>query len=321
MSLRPKALLLALLAVLSAPLAPAGLRAEEVIYPSSSRFGLEPPADMIASKRFLGFERPEGGATVQIVELAPSAFAEMVQTFTDENLRGQGFNVEKRERLKVSGDADALLFTGDQPANEAQGTPAIRKWILLVGAADVTGVFVVQLAPGAETEEAIRAMLTGVKIRPPLSLEQQVEVLPFRITDLAGFHPVRVLAGNSVLLTKGPKDQLMNLDQPILVLAQAVQQPPAQEQRDGFARAALYSNQTMKDFFIERSQSYRSNGVDWHEIVARATDVPSNSPVVVSQTIRFNPDGYVRAVGIARAEQRAEALPLFRQVVDSVVVR
>jgi hypothetical protein len=114
---------------------------------------------------------------------------------------------------------------------------------------------------------------------------------------------------------------MQNLEQPILVLAQAVQQPPTAEQRDGFARAALASNQTLKDFVIERSQSYRSNGVDWHEIVARAVDQPTNVPVVVSQTIRFAPDGYLRALGVVREDQRSGVLAKFREVVDSVQVK
>jgi hypothetical protein len=294
--------------------------AADPIYPPGSRFGFEPPADMALSRRFSGFERKEGGATVSVVELPPNAFAEMVSGFTDANLLSQGFAVEKREEVKV-GDNEGMLYTGEQPADPNATGPAIRKWILVVGTPTVTGLIIAQALPDAETEETMRKLVTGVTLRPPLTLTQQVDALPFRIGDMAGFRPVRVLAGNSVLLTAGPKDQMQNLEQPILVLAQAVQQPPAAEQRDGFARAALASNQTMKDFVIERAQSYRSNGVDWHEIVARAVDMPTNVPVVVSQTIRFNADGYLRALGVVREDQRAGVLAKFREVVDSVQVK
>lgn len=294
--------------------------AAEPVFPPGARFGFDPPADMSVSRRFSGFERKEGGATVSVVELPPNAFAELVSGFTDANLRNQGFAVEKREEVKI-GDNEGMLYTGEQPADPGSSAPAIRKWILVVGAPSVTGLIIAQALPDAETEETMRRMVTGVTLRPALSLTEQVDALPFRIADLAGFRPVRVLAGNSVLLTQGPKDQMQNLEQPILVLAQAVQQPPTAEQRDGFARAALASNQTLKDFVIERAQSYRSNGIDWHEIVARATDQPTNTPVVVSQTIRFNPDGYLRALGVVREDQRAGVLAKFREVVDSVQVK
>jgi len=321
MSLLMPARLIAAFGLLGASLLARPAFAGEPTFPGGSRFGFEAPAGFAPSRRFTGFDRIGGGATVSVVELPATAFVELVQNFTDEALKAQGFTVSSRERVKVAGDADALLFEGDQPAPEGSGAPTVRKWLLLVGAADVTGIVIAQATPESLSDEAARAMLTSVQIRPALSVEQQMDALPFRIADTAGFRPVRVLAGNSILMTRGPKDQGPNLEQPILVLAQAVQQPPTQEQRDGFARAALYSNQTMKDFTIERSQSYRQNGVDWHEIVARATDVPTNTPVVVSQTIRFNPDGYLRAVGVTRADQRETALPLFRQVADSLQVK
>lgn len=294
--------------------------AADRVFPPGSRFGFEPPSDMVLSKRFSGFEREEGGATVSVVELPPNAFPELVAGFTDANLRNQGFALATKEPIKV-GDNEAMLYTGEQPTDAANPGPAVHKWIVVVGTPTVTGLVIAQATPDAETDETMRKLVTDIAIRAPLSLTQQVDALPFRITDSAGFRPVRVLAGNSVLLTKGPKDQMQNLEQPILVIAQAIQPPPNADQRDAFARAALYANQTMKDFAIERSQSYRSNGVDWHEIVARATDMPTNKQVVVAQTIRFNPDGYLRAVGVVREDQREGVLAAFRQVVDSIQIK
>ncbi len=317
MPLRDLRLPLAALLVV-AGLCPAA--AAEKVYPSGSRFGFEPPSDMTPSRRFAGFERGGGGATVSVVELPPSAFPELVSGFTDANLRNQGFALIKKEPIKI-GDNEAMLYTGEQPSDPANAGQTVNKWIVVVGTSSVTGLIIAQATPEAETDETMRKLVTDITIRPPLSLTQQVDALPFRIADTAGFRPVRVLAGNSVLLTKGPKDQMQNLEQPILVLAQAVQQPPTAEQRDAFARAALYANQTMKDFVIERAQSYRSNGVDWHEIVARAVDMPTNKPVVVAQTIRFNPDGYLRAVGVVREDQREGVLAKFREVVDSVQLK
>ncbi|MCJ2051514.1 hypothetical protein [Methylobacterium sp. J-070] len=322
MLVRPLSLRLGRLLVLATlaagPVTGAG--ASDAVFPPGSRFGFDPPGDMSLSRRFSGFERKEGGATLSVVELPPNAFAELVSGFTDANLLNQGFAVEKREEVKI-GDNEGMLYTGEQPADPNTSAPAIRKWILVVGAPSVTGLVIAQALPDAETDATMRKMVTGVTLRPALSLTQQVDALPFRIADMAGFRPVRVLAGNSVLLTQGPKDQMQNLEQPILVLAQAVQQPPTADQRDGFARAALASNQTLKDFVIERAQSYRSNGIDWHEIVARAVDQPTNVPVVVSQTIRFAPDGYLRALGVVREDQRTGVLAKFREVVDSVQVK
>ena len=43
--------------------------------------------------------------------------------------------------------------------------------------------------------------------------------------------------------------------------------------------------------------------------------------MVVAQTIRFAPDGYLRAVGVVREDQREQTLAKFREVVDSVQVK
>ncbi|KQT45643.1 hypothetical protein ASG52_14535 [Methylobacterium sp. Leaf456] len=295
--------------------------AQEAIFPPSSRFGFSAPGDMMVSKRFTGFERKGGGVVVSVVELPAPAYTEMEQSFTDETLKTQGMVVRSRESVPLADGLQGVLFTGEATASDVPGVPAVNKWLLIVGGADVTGLIIAQAATGAESEAAIRSMLTSVTLRPALGLDEQVAALPFRVGDPAGFRPVRALAGNSVLMTLGPRDQIAAMEQPILVIAQAVQAPTPQEQRDGLARQALFANQTMKDFQIERSQSYRQNGIDWHEIVARAVDIPSSTPVVVAQTIRFNPDGYIRAVGVTRADQRADVLPLFRQVVDSLQVK
>src|SRR5947209_3943392 len=83
--------------------------AADPVFPPGARFGFDPPADMSVSRRFSGFERKEGGATVSVVELPPNAFAELVSGFTDANLRSQGFAVEKREEVKI-GDNEGMLY-------------------------------------------------------------------------------------------------------------------------------------------------------------------------------------------------------------------
>jgi hypothetical protein len=311
---------LALAAPMGAALAPAAALAADPVYLPGSRFGFAPAPDMELSKRFTGFERKTGGATVSVVELPPAAFRDLSASLNAESLKAQGMAMKTREDVKLAG-GPGVLFIGEQAGEQPAGSPTVRKWVLLASDPGVTGLIIGQAVPDALSDDAMRAMLTSVSVRPALSVEQQVDALPFRIGERAGFRPVRVLGGNSILLTDGPKDQMIGVDQPILVLAEAVQPPPPAEQRDAFARAALYANQTMKDFVIERSQGYRQDGADWHEIVARAFDIPSSTPVIVMQTIRFTPDGYFRSVGVTRIDKRTDYLPRFRQIVDSVTIK
>lgn len=289
--------------------------AAEPVFPPASRVGLVPPQDMVPSKRFNGFENEERAAAISIVEMPAEAYEQLSAGLTKEALRQQGMDVTSRENLKL-GDRAGVLVAGAMT-----GPVKGRKWVLAVKGQDLTALLIAQIQGGGDgyTEEQIRKALQSVALRGPVSLDEQVSALPFRIGDRAGFRPVRVIAGNSVLLTDGPLDTIKAVEQPIVILAVSLQPPPpAGERRDQFARAALNSNQVLKEIRIERSESFRLKGQDWHEIVARAKDAASGEDVVVMQTIRFEPDRYVRMVGLTRAEKRDQILPRFRNVIDTV---
>jgi hypothetical protein len=185
----------------------------------------------------------------------------------------------------------------------------------------MTALLIAQVQGGEDgySEAQMRNALKSVSLRGPVSLDEQISALPFRVGDKAGFRPVRVLSGSSVLFTEGPLDTIKAVEQPIVILAVSLNpSPPPGERREQFARAALSSNEVLKEISIERSESFRFKGQDWHEIVAKAKDAASGEPIIVMQTIRFEPDRYVRMVGLTRVEKRDQILPRFRTVIDNV---
>jgi hypothetical protein len=288
--------------------------AAEVVFPPGSRVGLDPPPNMDVSQRFTGFESRSKTSVITAVEMPAEAFKDLSAGLSAENLKKQGVTVTSRETFKVGG-GDAVLVEGDQ----AGGPAAVQKWLLVVGDPTMTALVIAQLVKGgdADAAQAMREALRTVAIREPRDLDEQISALPFRIGDMAGFRPVRVMAGNSIMLTDGPEDAIRQVEQPAVTVAHSTAVPP-RDQRDAFARAALRSNTLLKDIAIERAQSFRQRGADWHEIVARATDVPSGRPVVVSQALRFAPDHYLRVFGIVRADARDPMLSRFRTVSDAV---
>jgi hypothetical protein len=289
--------------------------ATETVYPPGSRIGLAPPKDMKMSKRFTGFENLDKAASITLLEMPAEAYDPLTANLTDTALKNQGLSVTSREQLKIGG-RQAVLIAGDQA-----GAGKLRKWMLAMADSTMTGLVVAQSLATKEgySETQMRDALKSVALRAPLPIEDQMAALSFRLGNQAGFRPVRVLSGNSLLLTDGPQDVIRELEQPILVVASSLSPaPPSGEVREQFARAALLSNQTLKNVAVERSQAFRLKGQEWHEIVARATDSASGRPIVVMQTIRFAPDKYVRMVGISRAEARDDTLPRFRAVIDNV---
>jgi hypothetical protein len=291
--------------------------AAEPVFPPGSRVGLVPPKDMTLSKRFTGFEDARKGNALTLLEMPAEAFRELSSSFTPENLKGQGFEVKAREDIRI-GERNAVLLSGRQTT---AGT-TVRKWLLVVEDPSLTP-FVVGQAMVDDQELAdsdMRAALTSLVVRPPLGMDQQLEALPFRLPEKAGFRPVRVMGGNALFMTDGPKDVVPAAEQPIVIVAQATGPAPPAAQRDSFARSVLFTNNIFKDVLIERSQGFRQKGADWHEIVARGNDAQSGTPVVLTQTIRFAPDGYLRMLGVVRAEARDEVLPRFRAIFDAVQV-
>ncbi|QRM30450.1 hypothetical protein [Microvirga sp. VF16] len=289
--------------------------AAEPVFPPASRIGIVPPEDMIISKRFSGFESEGRAAAINFVEMPAGAYGQLVNGLTKDALKRQGMSETSRENLKLGTRAAVLI--GGTMAGPVQG----RKWVMAVKDEDLTALVIAQVRGGQDgySEAQMREALKSIALRGPVSIEEQISALPFRLGDKAGFRPVRVMAGNSVLFTDGPKDTVKAVEQPIFIMAATVNVPvPPAERRKQFAHAALNSNQILKDIKIERSDSFRFKGQDWHEIVAKAVEAESGQPIVVMQTIRFEPDRYVRMVGLTRVEQRDQNLPRFRTVIDGV---
>lgn len=292
--------------------------AGQAVFPPGSRIGLVPPGDMALAKGLSGFRNARTGAAILVVEMPPDAYASLALGFSDEGLKAQGFTLQERASPE-NGGGPAVLVSGYQEA----GGRRLPKVVLLASGPSLTALVIGQLAEGASPAEQadVAAALRTVTFRPPLSLDEQLGSLPFRLRDTAGFRPVRAMAGNSLMLTDGPDDLVREAAQPILIVAEAFAQPPPAQLRETFARQALAANTFIRDPVLERSQSFRQGGSEWHEIVAKATEATWGTPVIVMQTIRFESDSYMRAVGIVRREQRDAILPRFRQAVDSLVPR
>jgi hypothetical protein len=295
-------------------LATGAAAAAEPTFPPGSRVGITPPKDMVVSSRFSGFENPGRMASITFMEMPPEAYEQLAKSMTDEALKRQGITVNARETLSVAGK-QAFLIAGEQPA----GATKLRKWLFALADPSATVLITAQSAQNGYSDAEMKQAFTAVALRAPPPLEEQIAALPFKLNERSGFRAVRVLNGSAVLLTEGPLDVVKQVEQPVVIVASSfAPPPPAAEAREQLARMALASTQAVKDWAIERSEGFRQNGQEWHEIVARGTDTDSGKPIVLMQTIRFAANRYVRMVGITAADKRETILPRFRKVIDSV---
>lgn len=298
--------------VLAAPIL---ARAAEPVFPRGSAIGLVPPPGMVESPAFAGFEDRTHNASLLIVDMPAEAYDQIEAGFTDAALASKGITLEKREAFPLKG-GKALLLTGTQAA----GPAAVRKWVLLMGTADVTGLLTLQVPEteaAAYPDAAVRAAFATLTVR---SVQDQMGALPFALTNLAGFRPVRTIAGTTVILTDGPKDVIDGAEQPLFVVSIAGGSPRDDERRQ-FALRAMSTLPGLKELRLERAEPQRIGGQAGFEVMANAIDVKTDAPVKVVQWIRFGPTAYIRMVGITRLDAFPDLYDRLRALRDGLESR
>lgn len=292
--------------------------AGEPIFPPGYSVGLAPPEGMLPAGDFVGFEDRGAGAAITLYDLPAEAFDRISADFTPEALMEQGIQNPERTEVAIEGVQSAFLITGEQ---EEQGV-ALRKWIL-IATTDLRAALVVGETIGENQKydaAAMRDALLTLAFRERPPIEERHALLPFRVGDRADFRPVESTVDHALILTEGEDDEIADPTQPIIIVAAIPGAPPPPEFRDRFARSTLMALEGLQDFVIERSDGFRQGNDDWHEIVAEARG-PEGKELVVLQTLRFSRQGTFRVLATVRLEDRAEMMPRFRRVADSVEPR
>ena len=315
-----RSLLLGLLVActLSAAL-PMPAAAADVVFPLGSRIGLVPPPGLKASTAFSGFEDRKNGTYIRLIALPGKAFAEIENTMTSDALRKQGMAIEKRENFEVA-NGKAVLLTARQQAN----TMAIRKWLLIASFGDITAMvsFETPNKPvAAYPETEIRAALASLAVRATVPVEEQLALVPFKVTELAGLRLVRVVPGVAIQLTEGPRDTLEAFEQAHLVISVAPGGPQRVGDRAHFARTALNGLPPMKDVRIVSAEPMRIGGQAGYEVRAEGKAPQDGADMQIVQWLRFGTGAYLRILGIAPKQNWTPTFTRFRAVRDGLSPR
>lgn len=287
----------------------------DVVYPTGSRVGLAPPPGLTASQNFSGFEDRSNRVAMVIVTLPAAAYREIEQSAAPELLQKQGMTVEAREEV-THPLGKGFLVRGRQ---EIENEP-IRKWLLILSAGDLTALVTVQVPVAAQSqysEDAIRAALASLSVRDAIPAQEQLSLLPFRVSELAGFKIGGVMAGRAVMLTDGASPQpVPTLDTHIMIAAGAG--GPAQASDRGRFAHEVFEAPNLKEVRITSSETLRIGGQQGHQIIARGRDAATGEEITVVQWLRFGGGGYLHLLGAARSEGWTEAYARFRRVRDGI---
>jgi hypothetical protein len=298
-------------------LAPA-VQAADPIFPIGSRVGLVPPAGMVVSKGFVGFEDVAKDSAILMAAQPPAAFPEIEKSLTTDELKKNGITVDNREEMKFD-FGKGTLVTGKQTADKTR----YRKWLLNVQTAELTALVNVQI-PEQETaypDPVVRAALATLAVRATIPDAEKLSLLPFTLSDLAGFHVENVLPGRAVMLVDIPDGVPTDTFGARMFVAAFDGGPGETEDHGQFARMTFGQIVGIKDVQITMSEPLRIGGQSGFQTTAQAKDMKTGDDIMVAQWLRFGTGGFMQMIGMAKANVWTTALTRLRAVRDGIQLR
>jgi hypothetical protein len=297
---------------------PAWAQTTAPVFPPASKVGLIPPPDFVLSRNFVGFQHNEKQASILVGELPSYAF----EALEKEVAAGMANdpNAATREEIELAdGGKGFILFA--RPGSP-QGT--VLKWTMAARVKNTTAIVTAVIPESVHDvapDEAIRAALKSVTVRAEVPVEEQLSVLPFTMTDLAGFRIVRVQPGGAAMLTDGPSDVIELAQQPLFLISVVPGPPPATADRDVYARRLIGDIPGIREVKIQRSEPLRLIRQQGYETVVDAKDVKGGGDLGAVQWLRFGTGAVIRLVGIAPKGDWDKTFQRFRALRDSVELK
>jgi hypothetical protein len=291
--------------------------AADVTFPPGVRLGLVPLVGLVKSKTFSGFESEDQSVKVLVTELPADAYAEIKTAFANPNAVGP------------TGIKPQTIETGSGTAyytieNAKDGGNNVKRYSMMLSGGTFSGYVAVQVPESAEkiySDDAVRQMFASAITRKDVPVEEQLSLMPFRLTELGNFKNIRTLApGAAVVLADG--DETTGFEPaPYMVIGILGVTPPNPEDRARFAQETASRIPGMREARITMSEPIRIDGQQAIETRIDATTGKDNTKVTVVQWLRFGGPQILRIVGSAPRDQWPTAFTRFRAVRDGIQPR
>ena len=306
--------LLSAVALLVSALCPAF--AADPVFPPGMRVGMTPLVGLSRAKSFVGFETEDQSVKVLVTELPAEAYGEVMNAF---KANPAGTGGIKPESIETS--AGLAYYTAESAKD---GAINVRRYSMILPGGTFSGYVAVQVPENATkiySDDAVRQMFASAVIRKEVPVEEQLGLLPFKISELGDFKNVRTLApGAAVILADG--DEVTGFEPaPFMVIGLIGAAPAQPEDRGRFAQQAATTIPGVRDARITMSEPIRIDGIPGYETRIDATSGKNNTAVTVVQWLRFGGPNSLRIIGSAPREQWTKAFPRFRAVRDGIQPR
>jgi hypothetical protein len=304
------------LALFSAALSPAF--AADPVYPPGVRIGMAPLVGLAPAKAFTGFETEDQSVKVLIAELPAAAYNEIKTAFKANSFPGP--NPIKPESLQTP--AGEAFYTAETAMD---GAAPVRRYSMILPGDTFSGYVAMQVPENATkiySDDAVRQMFATAVVRKEVPVDEQLGLLPFRITELSSFKNVRTLApGSTILLADGDEETGIEASS-FMVIGTIASAPTQPEDRGRFAQQAAGQIPGLRDGRITMSEPLRIAGSPGYETRVEAASGKANTPVTVVQWLRFGSGNQaLRIIASTPRDDWPKAFPRFRAVRDGIQAR
>ena len=290
--------------------------AADPVFPPGVRVGMTPLVGLSRAKTFVGFETEDQGVKVLVAELPAEAYGEVMNAF---KANPAGTGGVKPESIETS--AGVAYYTAE---NTKDGASNVRRYSMILPGGTFSGYVAVQVPENATkiyTDEAIRQMFASAVVRKEVPIDEQLGLMPFKISQLSDFKNVRTLApGAALILADG--DEVTGFEAaPFMVIGLIGSAPAQPDDRGRFAQQAATTIPGVRDARITMSEPIRIDGMPGYETRIDATSGKDNTAVTVVQWLRFGGSNALRIIGSAPRDEWPKAFPRFRAVRDGIQPR
>ena len=290
--------------------------AADPVFPPGVRVGMTPLVGLSRAKTFVGFETEDHGVKVLVAELPAEAYGEVMNAF---KANPAGTGGIKPESIETS--AGVAYYTAE---NAKDGASNVRRYSMILPGGTFSGYVAVQVPENATkiyTDEAIRQMFASAVVRKEVPIDEQLGLMPFKISQLSDFKNVRTLApGAALILADG--DEVTGFEAaPFMVIGLIGSAPAQPDDRGRFAQQAATTIPGVRDARITMSEPIRIDGMPGYETRIDATSGKDNTAVTVVQWLRFGGSNALRIIGSAPRDEWPKAFPRFRAVRDGIQPR
>lgn len=294
--------------------------AADPVFPPGARVGMTPLVGLNKAKGFIGFETEDQGVKVLIADLPAEAYGEVANAF--KAVPG-GVGGVKPESIETA--AGLAYYTAENAKENAKdGAANVRRYSMILPGPNFSGYVAVQVPENAAriyTDDAIRQMFASAVVRTEVPVDEQLGLLPFKVSELSSFKNVRTLApGAAFILADGDEKTGFEVA-PFMIIGMIGSTAASPDDRGRFAQQIATTIPGVRDGRITMSEPVRIDGQPGYETRIEATSGKDNTPVTIVQWLRFGSQTSMRIIGSSPRDDWTKAFPRFRAVRDGIQPR